>query len=81
MTNARKHAHATNLWVTCSVDPPAASISVEDDGRGVNGAPGASSHGMGIMRERAARIRADLVIESRRPQGTKVQVTLGMVRS
>jgi signal transduction histidine kinase len=80
VTNARKHAHATNLWVTCSVDPPLASISVEDDGLGVTREPGSGNHGLAIMRERAARIRADLTVAPRKPRGTKVQVTLGMVR-
>jgi len=81
VTNARKHSQARNLWVTCSVDPPAASIAVEDDGRGVTQGPSASSHGMAIMRERAARIRAELTVAPRTPRGTRVQVTVGMVRS
>ena len=81
VTNARKHAQADNLWVSCSVDPPAASIAVEDDGRGVPGSPSSSSHGMAIMRERAARIRAELTVVPRQPRGTRVQVTVGKVRS
>jgi signal transduction histidine kinase len=80
VTNARKHSQATNLWVTCSVDPPSASISVEDDGLGVTRQPGSGNHGLAIMRERATRIRADLTVAPRKPRGTRVQVTLGMVR-
>jgi signal transduction histidine kinase len=80
VTNARKHAQASNLWVTCTVDPPAATITVEDDGAGL-GDKSADSHGLAIMGERAARIRADLQVGPRLPHGTKVQVTLGMVRS
>lgn len=78
VTNARKHAQASNLWVTCTVDPPAAAIVVEDDGTGL-GSRGVGSHGLAIMGERAARIRADLTVEERRPRGTRVRVTLGMV--
>jgi signal transduction histidine kinase len=81
VTNARKHAQAKNLWVTCSVDPPAAAIMVEDDGRGVSGTAGSGSHGMAIMRERASRIRAELTVEPRLPHGTRVKVSLGMVRA
>lgn len=81
VTNARKHSQARNLWVTCSVDPPAASIAVEDDGLGVARTPGAANHGMAIMRERAGRIRAELTVAPRHPRGTRVQVTVGMVRS
>lgn len=81
VTNARKHSQARNLWVTCSVDPPAASIAVEDDGLGVARAPEAGNHGLAIMRERAARIRAELTVAPRHPRGTRVQVSVGMVRS
>ena len=35
ITNARKHAGAPNLWVTCEVDPPYAQIEVSDDGHGI----------------------------------------------
>src|SRR5690606_17548392 len=35
ITNARKHAGAANLWVTCAVDPPYAQIEISDDGRGI----------------------------------------------
>ncbi len=80
VTNARKHAQARNLWVSCTVDPPIASITVEDDGAGL-GPRGSGSHGLAIMAERAARIRADFRVEQRRPHGTRVQVTVGMVRS
>jgi signal transduction histidine kinase len=80
VTNARKHSQATNLWVSCTVDPPAAVITVEDDGTGM-GNKAADSYGLAIMGERAARIRADLQVGPREPNGTRVQVTLGMVRS
>jgi signal transduction histidine kinase len=81
VTNARKHAQATNLWVSCTVDPPAASITVEDDGRGASSHADAGSHGMAIMRERAVRIRAELAVEPRLPRGTRVRVSLGRVRT
>jgi signal transduction histidine kinase len=80
ITNARKHAHAQNLWVTCTVDPPRALLLVEDDGVGVG--PGRhDSYGFEIMRERAARLRATLQVVPRRPNGTSVEVRLGVVRS
>jgi nitrate/nitrite-specific signal transduction histidine kinase len=81
VTNARKHSGAENLWVSCTVDPPSAAISVEDDGGGVRGPAGSGSHGLAIMQERAARIRAELVVEPRLPRGTRVRVSLGRVRS
>jgi signal transduction histidine kinase len=77
ITNARKHANATNLWVGCEIDPPYARLEVTDDGRGIGEAASESSYGMSIMAERAARVRAQLVIEPREAGGTTVRVVLG----
>jgi signal transduction histidine kinase len=80
ITNARKHSEAENLWVDCWVRPPAAFIRVRDDGRGLR--PGRSdSYGLRIMRERADRIDADVIVEQDhvnpgRP-GTCVTISLG----
>ncbi len=80
ITNARKHARATNLWVSCEVDPPNARITVSDDGTGIaGGARRQSSYGMSIMAERAEQIRARLTIEPRKPSGTTVTAILGGV--
>jgi signal transduction histidine kinase len=76
VTNARKHAGAENLWVTCRVDPPTALLRVEDDGKGL-GRPRSDSFGLEVMRERAARIGATLSIFGRHEGGTAVEVTLG----
>jgi signal transduction histidine kinase len=81
VANARRHAQAKNLWVSCTVDPPTASVTIEDDGRGLSGTGSSSSHGLVIMRERAARVRGELVVQPRRPHGTSVQVTIGKVRT
>lgn len=80
VTNARKHSGAANLWVDCRIRPPYARIEVADDGRGL-GRARADSYGVGIMRERADRICADLQISDSRSEspshGTRVVVTLG----
>lgn len=80
ITNARRHARATCVRVQCTVHPPFAQITVEDDGVGLHHGR-ADSYGIRIMRERADRIDAHLEIapvtrDSRRP-GTRVRVTLG----
>jgi signal transduction histidine kinase len=67
---------AANLWVTCFVDPPRAVVRVEDDGSGL-GDKRADSFGLEIMRERAARIGATLVVRNRSQGGTSVEVALG----
>jgi signal transduction histidine kinase len=76
ITNARKHANADNLWVTCSVDPPRATLRIEDDGGGL-GRPRADSFGLEVMRERAQRVGAKLTVQNRAHGGTSVEVTLG----
>jgi signal transduction histidine kinase len=76
ITNARKHALARNLWVTCRVDPPRAFLRVADDGRGL-GAARADSYGMEIMRERSTRLGATFTVRNRVGGGTVVEVTLG----
>ncbi len=79
ITNARKHARARRLWVTCVVDPPSALLRVEDDGRGL--APGRrDSYGLEIMRERVERLGGSLAIEERLGGGTRIEVVVGEPR-
>jgi signal transduction histidine kinase len=77
VNNARKHAGADNLWVTCRVHPPDAELVIEDDGRGL-GMGRADSYGLEVMRERAARTHAVLEIRPRQPRGTYVAVRVGL---
>ena len=77
ITNARKHAGAANLWVTCAVDPPFAQIEVSDDGQGITDQRPEGRYGLAIMAERAERIRGRLEITPRNPNGTRVAVLLG----
>ena len=76
ITNARKHARARNLWVTCRVDPPKAFLRVADDGQGL-GSPRGDSYGLEIMRERADRVGAELSVRQRVGGGTVVELVLG----
>jgi signal transduction histidine kinase len=77
INNARKHAGAANLWVTCAVDPPFAQIEVSDDGQGIADQRPDGRYGLAIMKERAQRIRGRLEITPRQPSGTTVAVVLG----
>ncbi|MET8259529.1 GAF domain-containing sensor histidine kinase [Micromonospora sp. NPDC005205] len=77
VTNARKHAGASNLWVTCEIDPPYAQIEVSDDGQGMADQRPDGRYGLAIMAERAERIRGRLEIRPRQPSGTTVAVVLG----
>ncbi len=75
ITNARKHARARNLWVTCRIDPPKAFLRIADDGAGL-GSPRADSYGIDIMRERSDRLGANMSLRARVGGGTVVEVSL-----
>ena len=77
ITNARKHAGAGNLWVTCTVDPPFAQVEVSDDGQGMGDTRPDGRYGLAIMAERAERIRGRLEIRPRQPTGTTVAIVIG----
>lgn len=78
VTNARKHASAENLWVTCRVDPPSVLLRVEDDGAGL-GRARSDSFGLEVMRERAQRIGAELSVRPRADRGTVVEARIGTI--
>lgn len=77
INNARRHSGGANLWVRCRVHPPYAEIDVTDDGSGLQ-VPREDSHGLGIMKERAERVGADLTIEApvAGERGTRVSIRL-----
>jgi signal transduction histidine kinase len=77
ITNARKHAGASNLWVTCAVDPPFAQVEVADDGHGLAEQRPDGRYGLAIMAERAERIRGRLEVRPRDPTGTTVAIVIG----
>jgi hypothetical protein len=81
VTNVRRHAHATNLWLTIVIDPPRAHLTVEDDGLGLQ-KPRADSMGLTGMRERARRIGAQLRVGPRADgSGTLVDIRLDVDRA
>jgi signal transduction histidine kinase len=75
MNNAVRHAEASSIEVRVRVTPGTAQIVVRDDGTGMK-QPRPDSHGLSIMRERAALIDADLEIIPVAPHGTAVIVRL-----
>ncbi len=76
MNNGVKHANASAIDVHCRVLAPYAEIVVQDDGDGLR--PGRrDSHGLSIMRERAALVGGHLEVSSTPGQGTRVSVRLG----
>lgn len=87
LNNVIKHARAHNIHIemNCSLctlaehgekRPQVISLTISDDGRGFDQAQAKHDHlGLGIMRERAENIGAQLVIDSSIGKGTTVKVT------
>lgn len=75
LVNVRRHAGATNVWVSSTVGPGGVVMTVEDDGQGIRPSP-VSGIGMQSMTERAVRIGALISFEPRDPRGTSVRVEL-----
>ena len=75
IAGARRRPGVRNLWVTLSVDPPLATIAVEDDGD--EGLVRDRVAAIGVMRERADRIGAQVTASSRVPRGARVQIEVG----
>jgi signal transduction histidine kinase len=69
--NVRKHARASNLWVTLDSDGSTLSLSIEDDGVG-NAGPREHHWGLQTMRERAEAVGARLEVSPRSDGGTVV---------
>ena len=75
LNNIAKHAHATHAEMRILCQPGQVALYVEDDGRGFDpGSTSPESLGMGIMRERADNIDAELSIESEAGEGTAITV-------
>lgn len=75
ITNVRKHARASNLWVTLNTNGAVTLLRIEDDG--VGHAQQRQDHfGLRMMRERADRIGAELAVTNRPRGGTSVVVAL-----
>lgn len=80
LSNVRKHARATQVWVEVQTQP-SWRVTVADNGEGFDvaaGPPDDTHVGLRIMRERAERIGATLAFDSS-PEGTRITLQLPQV--
>jgi two-component system, NarL family, nitrate/nitrite sensor histidine kinase NarX len=78
LSNVRKHAHAREVWVEVR-QAPQWRFCVRDDGRGFDLRDGSRNEthvGLRIMRERAARIGAQIEVKTVPGEGTSVVLTV-----
>ena len=80
LTNVRKHAGATQVWVRLAPDQGEVRLVVEDDGSGISSEDilrlAAGHIGIGEMRQRAEMAGGTLRIEPRPAGGTRVECRL-----
>lgn len=84
LTNIRKHARATQVWIRLQhlAEEDCLSLTIADNGVGFDPAlPRGRGHlGMSTMRERAQSQQGDLTIVTGPDQGTRLTVTLPLRR-
>ncbi len=80
LTNVARHAQARHVWVTLNSDAETVSITVEDDGKGIDyhSPEFQQTSGIGLLgiRERLRFVRGNLEIDSAPRQGTRVVATI-----
>ncbi|MEZ5092309.1 sensor histidine kinase [Nocardioides sp.] len=75
LNNAVRHAQASRIDVACEVSPPEVSITVRDNGRGLQ-QKRVDSHGLEIMQERARLVGATLDIGNHPDGGALVSLRI-----
>jgi signal transduction histidine kinase len=75
MNNVAKHANASGLVVNLTGADSRVDLVISDDGYGFDDSDASvGGMGIGIMRERASEIGAELTVSSRQDVGTRVEV-------
>lgn len=83
LTNVQKHAQATHAWLALAPQEAAITLTVRDDGVGINGIAGHESAGFGLrgLRERTSQLNGSFSIETEAGGGTQLMVTLPLTQS
>jgi len=83
LSNIRKHANASRIWISLQVEDDILQLQIRDDGQGfdpsaepIGGRP--DHYGLDSMRERAEAIGASFVLDSQVGNGTRILVQLGL---
>jgi NarL family two-component system sensor histidine kinase LiaS len=79
VSNAIRHADASNIHITLAFDPDGVSLRVQDDGIGFDASDSRQrghTFGLRSMRERAITVGGELKVISKHGQGTTVTVHL-----
>lgn len=78
LTNAHKHAHARNVWLSLTAAGDQATLIAADDGRGLPATPN-GGFGLRGLRERAAQVGGQLELGARPGGGAQIQFSITLV--
>ena len=76
LTNAARHAHATEVTARLTYGTHHLDLSIEDNGIGLSSLPEGDGQGLRNMRERARLLNGELRIDTAPGQGLGVTVTV-----
>jgi PAS domain S-box-containing protein len=83
LTNVRKHASATKVWISLRLNDGVLELTVSDDGQGFDPDHVPTTHwphfGLSTMHERAEAIGAEFDLDSELGAGTRIMVRLPVV--
>lgn len=81
LSNVRKHARASKVWISCTLNCDEVILEIRDNGVGFSSedVPGASRYGLRGMRERSELIGAEFQVISRTGEGTTIRLRLPLV--
>jgi signal transduction histidine kinase len=83
LTNVRKHASATKVWISLRISDGVLELRVSDDGQGFDPEHVPTTHwphfGLSTMHERAKAIGAEFDLDSELGAGTRIMVRLPVI--
>jgi len=71
-----KHAQASEAWIRFRLQPDHFTLSIEDNGRGLDTRTDQTRNGLRNMRKRMKDIHGEFSITPGVPNGTRVQLTV-----
>jgi signal transduction histidine kinase len=78
--NAAKYSGATEVWVLVQSDNGSLRLEVRDNGRGFDPATVKQGNGLWNMQRRTERMGGKLLLESKVGEGTRVELSLAIIR-
>jgi signal transduction histidine kinase len=79
LTNVQRHAQARQVWVEMALHDNCVALIVRDDGVGFPAEAKEAAFGLKGMRERAAHLNGELILENRESGGARLKFVLPLI--